>query len=68
MFKLTINYLAGQENENCIGKLDSEIFIKAKDGNKDIEANTCSISIPDNIGLSQTANLLAKLKYLLLNG
>ena len=26
------------------------------------ETNTCSISIPDNIGLSQTANLPAKLK------
>ena len=57
------NYLAGQENEDCIGKLDSEVVvIKAQDGNKDIETNTCSISIPDNIGLSQTANLPAKLK------
>ena len=28
----------------------------------DIKANTCSISIPDNIGLSQTGNLPAKLK------
>ena len=27
-----------------------------------IETNTCSISTPDNIGLSQTANLYAKLK------
>ena len=26
------------------------------------ETNTCAISIPDNIGLSQTANLPAKLK------
>ena len=57
------NYLAGQENEDCIGKLDSEVVvIKAQDGNKDIETNTCSISIPDNISLSQTANLPAKLK------
>ena len=57
------NYLAGQENEDCIGKLDSEVVvIKAQDGNKDIETNTCSISIPDNISLSQTANLSAKLK------
>ena len=57
------NYLAGQENEDCIGKLDSEVvFIKAQDDNKDIERNTCSISMPDNIGLSQTANLPAKLK------
>ena len=47
------NYLAGQENEDCIGKLDSEVVvIKAQDGNKDIETNTCSISIPDNISLS----------------
>ena len=57
------NYLANQENEDCIGKLDSEIaVIKAQDGNKDIETNTCSISITDNISLSQTANLSAKLK------
>ena len=57
------NYLAVQENEDCIGKLDSEVVvIKAQDGNKDIETNTCSISIPDNIGLSQTANIPAKLK------
>ena len=57
------NYLAGQENEDCIGKLDSEVVVvKAQDGNKDIETNTCSISIPDNIGLSQIASLPAKLK------
>ena len=57
------NYLPGQENEDCIDKLDSEVVvIKAQDGNKDVETNTCSISIPDNIGLSQTANLSAKLK------
>ena len=41
------NYLAGQENEDCIGKLDLEVVvIKAQDGNKDVETNTCSISIP----------------------
>ena len=57
------SYLAGEENEGCIGKLDSEVVvIKAQDSNKDIDTNTCSISIPDNIGLSQTANLPAKLK------
>ena len=57
------NYLAGQENEDCIDKLDSEVvFFKTQDSNKDIETNTCSISIPDNIGLSRTANLPAKLK------
>ena len=55
------NYLAGQENEDYIGKLDSEV-IKAQAGNKDKEKNTCSISIPDNISLYQTANLPAKLK------
>ena len=57
------NYLASQEDEACIGKLDSEVVvIKAQDKNKDIETSTCSISIPDNICLSQTANLPAKLK------
>ena len=57
------NYVAGQENEGCIGKLDSEVVvIDAQDGNKDIEANTCSISVLDNIGLSQSSNLPAKLK------
>ena len=46
-----------------IGKLDSEVVvIKAQDVNKDIETNTCSISIPDNIRLSETTNLPAKLK------
>ena len=45
-----------------IGKLDSEVVIKAQDSNKDVETNTCSISIPGNIGLSQTANLPPKLK------
>ena len=53
------NYLAGQENEACIGEV---VVIKAQDSNKDIDTNMCSISIPDNIGLSQTANLPAKLK------
>ena len=57
------NYFAGQQNEDCIDKLDSEIVvIKAQDSSKDIETNTCSISIPDKIGLSQTANLPAKSK------
>ena len=57
------NYLASQEDEACIGKLDSEVVvIKAQDKNKDIETSTCSISMPDNICLSQTANLPAKLK------
>ena len=53
------NYLAGQENEACIGEV---VVIKAQDSNKDIDTNLCCISIPDNIGLSQTANLPAKLK------
>ena len=57
------NYIAGQENEGCVGKQDSSVVLfKAQDSNKDIETSTCSISIPDNIGLSQTANLPAKLK------
>ena len=45
-----------------IGKLNSEVVIKAQDGNKDTETSTCYISIPHNIGLSETANLPAKLK------
>ena len=57
------NYLAGKEDEDCIRKLDSEVVAnKAQDSNKDIETNTCSISIPDNIGLSQTANPHTTLK------
>ena len=47
------NYLSGQKNEACIGKLDSEVVgIKALDSKKDKETITCSIFIPDNIGLS----------------
>ena len=35
------SYLAGEENEGCIGKLDSEVVvIKAQDSNKDIDTNT----------------------------
>ena len=46
-----------------IGKVDSEVVvIKAQDDNKDIEGNKFTISIPDNICLSQTANLPAKFK------
>ena len=57
------NYSAGQQGEDCICKPDSEVIvIKSQDINKDTETNKCSISIPDNIGLSQTANLPAKLK------
>ena len=57
------NYSAGQENEDCIGNLHSEVVvIKVQAVNKDIESNTCSISIPGKIGLSQIANLPAKLK------
>ena len=55
--------MADQEYEDSIGKLDAEVVvIKAQDINKDIETNTCSISVPDNIGLSQTDNLPTKLK------
>ena len=60
------NYVECQGNEDCISKLDSEVVLfKAEDSNKDIETNTCSIYIPDYIGLSQTANLPAKLKLCL---
>ena len=57
------NYSADQQDEDCICKADFEVIvIKSQDINKDTETNTCSISIPDNIGLSQTANLPVKLK------
>ena len=55
------SYLAGQENEDCIGKLDSEVVSKVQDS-KNIEINTCSISIPDDISLPQTVNPPGKLK------
>ena len=46
-----------------IGKVDSEVVVtKAQDDNKDTEANKCTISIPDNICLSQTANVPEKFK------
>ena len=57
------NYLANQENEDCIGNLNSKVaVIKAQDSNKNVETNTCSISIPANIGLAQTVNLPRTLK------
>ena len=64
MVKVYLNkYLAGQQNKTFLDNLHSEfVVIKAQDCNKDKEKNTCSISIPDNIGFSQTANLPAKLK------
>ena len=53
------NYLASQENEARFANLDSEVIvIKNQDSNKNIESNTCYISTPDIICLSQTANLL----------
>ena len=58
------NYLAGKENDSSICKLDSEIVVfKAQDSKKDTEANTCSITIPDNISLSQTSNSPVELKW-----
>ena len=64
MVKVYLNkYLAGQQNKTCLDNLHSGfVVIKAQDFNKDKEKNTCSISIPDNIGFSQTANLPEKLK------
>ena len=54
------SFLAGQEYEDSISKLDSEfLLIKARDINKDVEINRCSKSIPDNSGLSQNPNLPA---------
>ena len=59
--------MAGQENEVCTGKVDSEVALfKAIDINKDTETNICFISIPDDIDLSQNANVPAKLNYVLL--
>ena len=55
------NYLAGQENEDCIGKLDSEVVvIKTQDSSKVIETNTCFISIPDKINLSNWNHVLVR--------
>ena len=46
-----------------IVKLDSEIVLfKAQDSNNNIVTNPCFISTADNVCLSQTANLPAKLK------
>ena len=57
------NYLAGQENEECIAKLNSEIFtIQAKDSARDLETGTYNVSIPAYTGLNQTGNLPAVLK------
>ena len=64
------NYLAGQESEDCIGKLDSEVAaIKAQYSiNKDIETNTLFIPVPDNIVLSQISNLPVNWNYVLAKG
>ena len=53
------NYLV-RKMKTVFIKLDSEVIvIKVQDSSKDIKSNTCSISIPDNIGLSQTDKLPA---------
>ena len=58
------NYLAGEENDNTIHKVGSEIVtFKAQHSKKDTETNVCSIAIPDNISLPQTGNLPADLKF-----
>ena len=50
-------------NEDSIGQLNSEnVVSKAHGINKDVETNTGSLSMPDYIGLGQTANLPGKLK------
>ena len=57
------NYLAGEQTNSSVHKLDSEIVaFKAQDSKIDTETNTCSIAIPDNISLSQTGNLPGELK------
>ena len=61
------NYLTGLEKEDSIGKLNREVIvIKAHNSNKDLERNTYSISILNNIDLAQSlafVNLLAKSKF-----
>ena len=57
------NRLAGRENDACIDKLNSDVFvIKAENSRRDVETGTCSVSLPDNTNLNQTANLPGKLK------
>ena len=38
------------------------VIVKGENSKKDLETGTCSISIPDNASLTQTANLPAKFK------
>lgn len=39
------DYSSSQENEDCIGKLDSEVpIIKGQDGDEDIKTKSCSMS------------------------
>ena len=57
------NYMAGRENDECIAKLNAEtIVINAEDSKRDSETRTCTVSIPDNCSLTNTANLTGKLK------
>ena len=57
------NYLAGKENEDCISKLGTEIkTIKSADSARDLESGTYNIAIPENINISQTGNLVNRLK------
>lgn len=55
--------MESQEYECSVSKLGSEVIvIKVQDSNTDTKTNTCSVFIPDNIGLAQTADLPATLK------
>ena len=57
------NYLAGQENESCIEKLNSKVFvIKSEDSARDFDTGTYSISLPKTASLNQTGNLPSQLK------
>ena len=57
------NYLAGEENENAIANLNSEVYsIRAEDSGKDLETGTYRVSIPEHASLNQTGNLPTTLK------
>ena len=56
------NYLARKENTKAVEQLNWRIFIRAEDSSKDVETGTWNIKLPDNLSLSQTANLRIILK------
>ena len=47
------NYLAGRENDECIGHLNTDVIvIKSEDSKRDCETGTCSVAIPANTSLN----------------